>query len=124
MAHCDLKPKSLRQRARRLEQAALAKVAGSQDVLQFETDLLALLSTKTGERRLSEICAKMRVSRDSQQVIQNFKSIVDLMKSEKEDGSGKRKNSANVAAVVSAFSNPPRAGSEMAMRRQEDGQTS
>jgi hypothetical protein len=103
MAQCDLKPKSLRQRARRLEQAALAKVTCSQDVLQFEADLLALLSTKPGERLLSEICAKMRVSRDSQQVIQNFKSIIDLMKPEKEGGTGKRKNSANTGAVASAF---------------------
>jgi hypothetical protein len=102
MAHCDLKPKSLRQRARRLEQAALAKVTGSQDVLQFETDLLALLNTKTGQRLLSEICAKMRVSRDSQQVIQNFKSIVDLMNPRRRTGRG----SARTAPMLPLWSVP------------------
>ena len=65
----DLTPKSLRQRSRRLEQAALAKVTGDQDVCRFQADLLALLDTKTGERLLSEICAKLRVSRDFRQVI-------------------------------------------------------
>jgi hypothetical protein len=103
MEDCDMTPKSLRQRARRLEQAALAKVTGGQEVRQFEADLLALLSTNTGERLLSEICAKLRVSKDSQQVVQNFKSIIDLMKPEKDGGTGKRKNSANAGAVLSAF---------------------
>jgi hypothetical protein len=97
----DLKPKSLRQRARRLEKTALAKVTGGQELQQFQEDLLALLETKTGERLLSEVCANLKVSQNHQQVVQNFKEIYHEMKPELEGG--KRKNSANAGAVVSAF---------------------
>ena len=103
MDHPDaLKPKSLRQRARRLEKAALAKVTGGQDLLQFQHDLLALLDTPTGQRLLSSVCANLTVAVDSEKVVQNFKEIYSLMKAEKE-GSTKKKNSSNAGAVVSAF---------------------
>ena len=98
----DIKPKSLRQRARRLEKAALARVTGGQDLLQFQQDLLALLHNPTGRRLLSSICANLTVAVNSEKVVQNFKEIYNVMKDEKE-GSTKKKNSSKAGAVVSAF---------------------
>jgi hypothetical protein len=69
MAPDDLKPKSLRRRARRLEKAALARVTGGQDLLQFRQDLLALLDNPTGQRLLSSVCANLTVAVDSGKVV-------------------------------------------------------
>ena len=99
----DLRPRSLRQRARRLAKATLAKYTGGQELQQFQEDFLGLMESPTGKRLLSEVCANLRVSKDHRQVIQNFKKMVNDVMKPKQEGSTKRKNSTYAGAVASAF---------------------